>query len=232
MARVRTAENLVADVRKRVNLEHSELLDDNEIIEYLNQEFSELKMAMRLAEGQPHDVNVAPPIVVTPGTSLYDLPADFWQILGVTANIGGLNRRLEPFMENERASLQNSILIGTQASPMYRIANRTQIEFLPPTLSFSATLRYVPAAVRLVLGQIPEQTIDGFNGYEMAAVYGTCASLREKEETDPSFFEGRKLRIYTLIQATTAQRDAGAPERVTDVTGGLDYDILSPFGFR
>jgi len=229
--RLRTAEDLVADVRNRTGLEFSELVDDPEILEFLNQEFAELKSHLRRNEGQPHDRSTHP-IAVRAGTSLYDLPLDFWELLGVEATIGGLTRPMDPYMERERASLQNSQLFGTLASPMYRLASRTQIEILPATLTFTLLIKYVAGAVRLKLGQVPPQAIDGFNGYEMAAVYGACASCREKEETDPSFFEGRKARIYALIDANAAQRDAGTPERVTDVTGGLDYDLFSPFGFR
>ncbi len=230
MARLRTAEDLVADVRKRVNLEHSELVDDEEILEYLNQELAELKSHLRRNEGQPHDRSTRA-ISVVAGTSLYNLPDDFWEILGVDATIGGLKRPLDPYMEREHAGLSNSQLLGTLSGPMYRLASRTQIEFLPARFTFTATLKYVAGAVRLELGHIPEQSVDGFNGYEMAAVYGACASLREKEDADPGFFESRKMRLYQLIDANAGQRDAGAPERVTDVTGGLDHDIFSPYGW-
>lgn len=231
MARTRTAEEMVADVRKRANLENSELVDDNEILEYICQEIAELRSAIRRAEGQPHD-RVVVPIVVSAGTSLYNLPTDFWELLGIEANIGGVTRRIEPYMENERASLAGATLTSTLASPMYRMASRTQIEFLPNTLAYTAQFKYVPGAERLLLGQSPPMTFDGVNGYEIAAIYGAVASCREKEETDPSFYEGRKAKIMELIKANAAQRDAGAPERVTDVTGGLDYDLFSPFGFR
>jgi hypothetical protein len=218
-------------VRKRAGLEFSELVDDPEILEYLNQEFAELRSRIRRNEGQPHH-RTTKPLVVTAGTALYDLPVDCWELLGIEATIGGLSRRVEPFMENERAALGSAILPTTYATPMYRYASRTQIEFLPSTLSFTATLKYVQGEPRLRLGQVPPDTIDGFNGYEIAGIYGAVATCREKEGLDPSFYAMQKERILKLIDANAAQRDAGSPERVTDVTGGLDYDIFSPYGFR
>jgi hypothetical protein len=227
MARLRTAEECVADIRKRAGLENSQLLDDPEILEIFNQELAELKMHIRRNEGQAHDRAMYPfPGGIVAGTSLYTLPADFWEILGIEATIGGLVRRLNPYMENERADLQNSTLLATTDGPMYRLASRTQIEFLPAKYTFPATLKYVPTSPRLQLGNSPSDTIDGFNGYEMAAIYGAVAVCKEKQLIDPSFYEGRKARIYGLIEASAAQRDAGAPERVTDVTGDLDR----PFG--
>ena len=230
MARLRTAEECVADIRKRANLENSDLLDDPEILEIFNQELAELKTHIRLNEGQAHD-RATSPIAVVAGTSLYTLPADFWEILGVDATIGGFARPLDSYMERERAGLTNSTLLSTSGSPMYRLASRTQLEILPAKFTFAATLKYVPTTTRLTLGAVPPDTVDGFNGYEMAAIYGSVAVCKEKEGTDPSFYEGRKARIYKLIDAAAAQRDAGSPERVTDVTGALDNGAgFNPFG--
>ncbi len=231
MARLRTAEDCVLDVRKRAGLEFSELVDDDEILEYLNQEFAEIRSRIRRNEGQPHH-RTTKDLAVTAGTSVYDLPLDCWELLGIEATIGGVTGRIEPYMENERAGLRNALLPSTFARPMYRYASRTQIEFLPATVSFTALLKYVAGEPRLRLGQTPPDTIDGFNGYEIAGIYGAVATCREKEGLDPSFYEGRKAKMLALIDANAAQRDAGAPERVTDVTGGLDEDFLSPYGYR
>lgn len=223
MARTRSAEDIVSDCRKRAAMENSDLLTDEEILEIFNQEATELAIAIRQAEGQPHNRTLGT-IAVVVGTSSYSLPSDFWELLGIEAVIGGLNRRLEPFMENERAGLTNSQILGTVSSPMYRIEGSV-IEFLPATLTFTASIKYVPGATRLTLGQTPPATYDGFNGYEMVPIYGTVAVMKDKEESDPSFYEGRKARLMTQIKAIAAQRDAGAPERVSDVTGGLDNEI-------
>ncbi len=55
----------------------------------------------------------------------------------------------------------------------------------------------------------------------MAAVYGACASVREKEETSPNYFQGLKSEVYRQVDSLAASRDASHPERVTDVTGDL-----------
>jgi hypothetical protein len=223
--RVRTAEEFVADVRNRCNMEFSELLTDAEIIEIANQEITELRGALRLNEGQPHEV-LRKTYSVTSDSALYTLPTDFWELLSIKVTIGGRPRMLDPFMENERADLEAGPFLATVTSPMYRLQGN-QIEFLPVNQAFTAEMRYAPRSGRMRLGQVPPDSFDGYNGYEVAVIYGTCAVCKEKELVDPSFYEGRKQRIMVQIKALAAQRDAGKPERVTDVTGALD----DPYGF-
>lgn len=231
MTRLRTAEDLVADVRSRSGSEGpgDTFVTDSEILEWINQELAELRGHLRMNEGQPHVLLTAPPIAVISGVTLYSLPADFWELISVQALIGGRTRMLEPFMENERADLANGNFFATIISPMYRIANN-QIEVLPATQDFTMTINYAPNTGRLRLGQTPLDTVDGYNGYEIAAVYGATATCLEKEKLDPSFYEARKVSILQHIDALAALRDAGRPERVTDVTGGLGGDF-GPFGF-
>lgn len=220
MARTRTAEQLVADVRARANMENSEFVEDFEILEYLNQELAELHGRIILAEGQPF-FRSSTTISVTAGTSLYNLPADFFDLQELTATIGGHRVTLQPFMAGERAALQDSPLYVYRQSPMYRIQG-SQIEILPSTLTYTATLYYRKRSPRLVLGATPADTFDGYNGWEVAAIYGTVAICLQKEESDPSFYLAQKERILKHIDAMAARRDASHPERVTDVTGGLD----------
>lgn len=228
MARERTAEDLVQDVRQRAGMEgpQDDFCSDPEILEYLNQELAELRGHLRMNEGQPHQ-RLSKDISVQAGITLYDLPQDFWELLSVEAIIGGLRRMLQPFMENERAALVNGPYFASIVSPLYRIANN-QIEFLPAQQTFTVTIRYVPPQPRLRLGQNPPDKVEGYNGYEIAAVYGAVASVQQKEQTDPSFYEGRKQRVLAYIDRLAAQRDAGRPERVQDVTGALN---MGPFGF-
>lgn len=225
MSRPRTAEDLIADVRHRANMEGSDFVSDDEILEYLNQERAELNWHLRLNEGQPHDFK-STPIAVQAGTVSYPTPSDFWELLGAQAVIGGINREMEPFMEAEAPSLQNTqLIIPYTATPRYRVRGPT-IDVLPSTQTFTMTIRYVPCALRMKRAQVPADSMDGWNGYELACIYGATATCLAKEESDPSFYAGLKERILRLVDALAAQRDAGHPERVTDVVG-LDT-ILPP----
>jgi hypothetical protein len=208
-------------------MENSEFVTDEEILEYWNQENAELRGELRLAEGQTH-VRRSQVYNYVSGTLTYALPDDFWELLSVEARIGGISRRLEPFMEVERARLLNAQLYAYSASPQYRI-EENQIELLPSTQSFEFTIRYAPNSPRLVLGRIPPDEFDGYNGYEMVPIYGTCATVLSKEESDPSFYLGLKDRLLRLIRSLAAQRDASSPERVTDVVGLTNILPLFPW---
>lgn len=221
MARTRTLANLVADVRQRTNMENSEFVTDDEITEYLNQELAELHAKLTASEGQPHFISTTT-VSVTVGTTLYALPADFWKVLRCVATVDSIARDMEPFMEGERASLMNTQYFTATFSggPRYRVQG-DNLEVLPVNRAFTIELRYIRACPRLVEDG---DTTDGFNGYEVAALHGACAMVKEKEMTSPAFFQGLKDRIYRTIDALAAQRDASHPERVTDVVGWADFD--------
>src|SRR5262245_19695595 len=224
MARTRSLTNLIADVRSRTNLEDSEFVSDDEITEYLNQELAELHGRLVQCEGQPH-FRKQTTVSVVSGTALYALPADFWRVQRITASLDGYNVDLESFMEGERASLSKATIYGYVArgqSPLYRVQG-DMLEFRPATRSYTATLFYIRNSPRLVAGS---DVVDGFNGYELAAIYGACATVQSKEETDPAFYLAQKDRIFRHIDAMAAHRDGSHPERVTDVTGALDMSTM------
>ncbi len=203
-------------------MENSTFVTDAELTEYLNQELAELHGRLTANEGQPH-FRSQTTITVTAGTSLYGLPADFWKVHEITCTYDGIVRPMEPFMPHERAALQNTQIIYPYTfSPRYRVQG-DNLEILPANRNLTVTLFYVRACPR-VSGA---DTIDGFNGYEIAAIHGVCATVLEKEGSDFSFYSGMKDRIYRQIDVLAAQRDASRPERVVDVVGMDDLFPLS-----
>lgn len=210
---------MISDVRQRTNLETSTFVTDTEITEYLNQELAELWARIAQGSGAPH-YRSSQSISVVVGTTSYPLAADFWRAQGVEATINGTTYRLRAFAPAERAALSNSnsSVYPWYDDTKYRI-QAGNIEFQPVTQAFSATLFYTPSQTRLVNGT---DTFDGYNGYEMAAIYGACATCQAKEETDPSFYLAQRERIYALIESLSGQRDASEPEHVQDVVSSAE----------
>lgn len=211
--RTRSLTDLISDVRQRTNQENSTFVTDAEITEYLNQELAELWAHIVQGSGQPH-YRSSYDIAVTAGTALYALPADFYEVQGVEITLNGITGAIHPFMPLERGTLASQGTWGAIVPVRYRI-QAGNIEFLPSTQSFSATLYYTPSSPRLSAGG---DTVDGFNGFEVAAIYGTCATILQKEESDSSFYVGQKERVYKHIAALAAHRDASHPERVQDIS--------------
>lgn len=221
MSRTRTLAQMISDVRSRTNMEASTFVSDAEITEFLNVELAELWARIAQGSGAPH-YRAAFAIAVIATQTLYPLPADFWQAQGVEATIDGVPYAIRSFMPKERAGLTSNNRYPCQATLRYRI-QAGNIEFQPVSSAFPATLFYTPSQPRLVNAG---DTFDGYNGYEAAAIYGACATVQAKEETDPSFYAGQRDRIYRLIDSLASQRDASEPERVQDVIGGVYGDEL------
>lgn len=225
--RTRSLTDLIADVRARSNQENSTFVTDAEITEYLNQELAELWAHMTQGSAAPH-YRSSTTFAVSSGTALYPLPADFWQLQGVEAQIGASTVALRPFMPSQHAAMSSTGgPFGVTLPIRYRL-QADNIEFLPANQSFTATVYYTRSAPRLSAGA---DTVDGFNGFEMAALYGTVATILNKEESDPSFYLAQKDRIYRHIDSLASQRDAAEPDQVQDVTG-LDTRVgYFPFGW-
>lgn len=210
--RTRTLTLLIQDVRQRTNMENSVFVTDAEITEYLNQELAELYTRLVFSQGQPH-YRSSTPYTVTSATPIQTLPADFWSVQEVTATINGQTGALQPFMGVEHGPLMSNGAYAPFLPVRYRIQGGN-IEFRPATQSFSSTVYYTPAPPRLVN---PSDTTDGFAGYEMVAVYGACATVARKEESDPAFFLEEKGKRVALVEKMAAVRDMSNPERVQDV---------------
>jgi len=216
VARTRTLTDMLLDIRQRTNQENSTFVTDAELTEYLNQELAELYTRIVQAQGPAH-YRSSSSVSVTSGTALYSLPADLWQVQQVEAVIGGVTWRLRPFMGYEHAPLASTGRPLAYYAPVKYRVQADQIEFLPPTQTFTATVYYTKAPPRLSAGS---DTFDGFAGYEVAAIYGACATVLAKEESDPSFYSMQKDRILKHIDSLAGQRDENEPERVQDVDGG------------
>lgn len=203
---------MLQDIRQRTNQENSTFVTDAEITEYLNVELAELWGRLVLNQGQPH-FRSETKLSVVPNISLYALPADFWALQGVTATHGGVSRPMLPFMPVEQSRLSSPLVVDPFVLAKYRV-QANNIEFLPAKTAFDVTIYYTPACPRLVN---PSDLFDGFNGYEIAAIYGACATVLAKEESDPSFYTAQRERIYQQIERAAAHRDMANPERVQDV---------------
>lgn len=212
---------MLLDVRQRTNQENSTFVTDSELTEYLNQSLADLWTRLIQCQGQPlyrSSTSYSVPGLFGP---IQALPADFFAVQEIIATIGGVTGNLTPFMAGERGYLKNATVWTPLAGVQYRI-QANNIEFLPVSQAFAATLYYSPTQPRLAAGG---DTFDGFGGWEMAAIYDTCATVMAKEESDPGFFLAQRDRLYAQIEMLAAQRDASNPERVQDVVAS------DPFGW-
>lgn len=210
--RTRTLTLMLQDVRQRTNMENSTFVTDAEITEYLNQAIAELYSRIAFSQGQPH-YRSSTVYTVTSATPIQALPSDFWVVQEVTATMNGQTGAIYPFTVAEHGALSSGGAFAPFLPVRYRI-QAGNIEWRPANQTFTSTLYYAAAPPRLVN---PADTLDGFAGYEMVAIFQACGDVRVKEESDPAAFFSERDRRIALVEKLAAVRDAANPERVNDV---------------
>jgi hypothetical protein len=221
MPRSRTIVDMVAEVRRRTNFEDSTFVLDTEIADYINSELVEVSIVSELYAGTPVRTG-SYEFTTVANLSVYDLPIDVWLVQRVSARRDGVERPMSPFMARERGAVERTNVVYDDRvadGPWYRLIG-DDIEVLPPSAGTVVRVEYTPASPVLSVG-----TIDGVNGFEMAAVFGACAAVAAKEESDPSYFLGQKTNWIRLVTSAVQRRDRSMPQRVQDVKGRRRFDF-------
>jgi hypothetical protein len=204
MARTRTLTNLIADVRLRADMVNSTFCSDAEITEYINQSIAAFYGILIGARGQDYFEN-STTVTTVAGTTLYNLPADFGQLLAVEANLGGVVRPVKPFMRKEHGPWSEQSVPGGYVFNVY----------------------YTPAPTRLSAGS---DTFDGIMGWEEWVVLDAAIKCMAKEESDVSILAAQKAAIEKQVEQLAGDRDAGWPERITDTSRDhyVDFTLGAP----
>lgn len=204
MARTRTLTNLLSDVRLRADMVNSTFVSDSELTEYINQSIAALFGILVGARGQDYYEN-STTITTTAGTTTYSLPSDFWQLIQVEADLGGIKRPIKPFMRKEHAAWSEQAVPG----------------------GYTFTVYYTPAPTRLSSGT---DTFDGIAGWEEWVVLDAAIKCMAKEESDVSILAAQKVAIEKQIEQLAGDRDAGWPERIVDVSRDhfVDFTLGAP----
>lgn len=215
----RTLTQLLAEVRQRADSTSDDsFITDAELTRYINQSAKELYDLLIQNQGQEYYLSRSTTNFVN-GTDTYSLPATFYKLLGV--DINGSNGDVDsakPYMLDERNAYLNYPWPYLSGEPVFYRISGANIEFIPMpgTSATSYTLLYIPAFVDLVFPDVGNTPFDGFNGWEEYVVVDAAMKMLEKEESDTSALAMRKALLVRRIESLSANRDAGAPERVKD----------------
>jgi hypothetical protein len=101
---------------------------------------------------------------------------------------------------------------------LYRLLGQT-IKLIPaPTVAQqSYQFWYIPAYSPMVNDS---DTVDGVNGWEEYIVLDTVIKMQAKQETDTAPWDMGKAAMLARIEAMSASRDAGLPQRISDTVVG------------
>jgi len=224
MARLVTKATLRLRARREADMEFSQLADDEEVDQYINDSAAEF-YDLVLAQDPDYFLNPTPfSITLTSGVDTYALPADFYKLRGVDTQLSAVANQwitLEPFNFKQRNLYNwapvNWNILGV-ANVKYHLMGPTggvaQIKFIPGPLS-PQTIRlwYVPACPTLVA---ETDSLDGVNGWDEYVVVDTAIKLLQKEESDTALLMARKAALMERIAAMAPSRDSGTAPVTVD----------------
>lgn len=223
MAQLVTLLDLKDRAREAADMENSTFISDSELTKYINQSLQKLYDLLISAYGQERYYNEEI-ISLTTNTDKYDLPDDFYSLIGVDLILSpnpdykSNAITLEPYMFQERNRYVNSYLTADQVDGTIRMRYRLKgdvIHLIPQPSGFnSLRLHYIPVMEKLASDS---DEFDGVNGWEEYAILDTAIKMMRKEEGDTSDLRADRADIENKLISMASDRDAGMPQRITDV---------------
>jgi hypothetical protein len=218
-----TLSELRTKVRQRADMVNSTFVEDDELDGYINAAGAEL-----------HDLLVTryedyftgyEDFTITSGNT-YDLPSTILKIRGLDYSLGGDDyATLRPWNFADRNRLNEKYdLYGSQGRRYRLMSNKIYI--MPAALG--------PGTYRLwAIQAYVDMTNDGSNlievignrqnWYEYVVVDAAIRCL-QKEESDVSVLMAQKAMLAERIRSAASGRDAGEPERITELVDDWDLD--------
>lgn len=164
-------------------------------------------------------------IPIVAGTSLYPLPATFYQLVSLSLAWSNGDNEQVPRISTPRQ--RTDLLNGHIWAERYRKGCRIQgdqLEILPvPSSALNATLYYIPTCPKLTLDT---DTFDGINGWERLVALRVAIEMRAIEEASYADLERLYDRELRRIESLVAEREAAHPNQVIDVDPeGMGYPL-------
>lgn len=190
-------------------------VNDTELTRLINLALGDLYDLLLAARGHEYYQDETTVSVVS-GTSRYNLPATFYELLSATLEWGTTDHEPVDSYEHVKDRYRlNNLATWTKWGPKAFRLRAAQIELLPtPTSSVTMRLQYVPAFTDL---SSPTDTFDGVNGWEKLTALMVAKEMRVIQGQPFSYLD--KLIDYerSRIEALAADRAAGEPRTVRDV---------------
>lgn len=229
MARTVTRGQLRTWARQKANVEQSLFVTDSEVNDYIN--FSVSQLWGETLTADPSTNRKTTTLTIVAGTDTYSLPSDFWRALGLDYQVASvspatwLDVRRIPFTERNRFSTVTVATVPGLVPFRYYltgVAGSMSVTFVPPpTAGSTVRVWYLPAAPTFTSDA---DTLDGINGLEELVVLDVAIQILQKEDTDTSPLERKKMEILARLRSEAADRDGSEPERVSDVGVNQGWD--------
>jgi hypothetical protein len=207
VARLVTIADIVQRARLHADQRQSQFINDTEALQLFNEVYGE--MYDELVDIDENYYASEAPIVISNQAADYDLPDDFYKIIGVDLETSTAGERITLFPYNEG---ERNIAF-------------TQARNLP---SATVYLKYVPApAIFTSLSQ----TVDGVAGWDRLLSLALAIDMADAEETNTDRLERKYQKTLQRIRGSL-DRDIGMPGTVTDVSRPSVNYLYSSLKYR
>ncbi len=204
-------------------------VSDAELTEYINKSIGELHDLLVSCYGEDYFSTSVQ--FTSTGASSYTLTAspvsitNFYKLRGLDIQDGGRWTSLKPFMFNERNRAREYVGLTLSERHRYRLMGGAVVFETnnPPPTGSVLRLWYVPLPATLTNDS---DTFDGVNSWEEYVVVDAAIKMLRKEESDTSLLLRQKAELKLRIEQMAPNRDAGEPQRVTDVNAIDDSEVF------
>jgi len=207
MARLVTVQQIIDRARIHADQRGSGFIRDSECLSLMNEVYPELYD--ELVGSYENYFMTTAEVTLTPGTSFYNVPADFYKLIGLDFKVNNDTYvTLYNFNEIER----NNSFASSSAIP-----------------SGVVRVRYIPAPV--IFTSVTD-TFDGVAGWDRLLSLLLAIDMADAEETDSTPLYRKYQRTLKRITDMAAPRDVGMPSRVSDVYNRNAWSYYASIRYR
>ena len=199
-----------------------------ELLRYVNMAYKDLYAQIILSKEFYFTTSTT--INIVGGTSSYALPNDFYKLDGVDMALDNSGRylTLKPFQFMERNKFRSglALTVAPYGQVFRYIVVGTNIQFIPlPSQSAVIQLWYTPEPVVITLYS---QTLSIPIGCDEYMSLTLACYMREKEESDNTQLNAKRLEVIDQLKNSLKDRDQGSAAYVVDEST-INAGALYPF---
>lgn len=212
--------SLRTQAKYKADMVNSQFVTDEEWNDYINKSYYELYDILIAAYGNDYHVAVPYSFTTTGSTMFYDLPEDFYKLLGVDLALSPGSQdsyvtiRRFKFSDRNRYATPNFQSFYGVTNLRYRLKGN-QLWLTPiPVGGSTIQMWYIPKLTPLTNDT---DTVDSVSGWTEYITTDAAIKALNKEESDTTALMMHKQELLKRIEGMAEDRDAGEPEQVGDV---------------
>lgn len=207
MAHTVAVSDVITRIREMADMENTQFVTDAEILRRVNQSYR--RLYNEIVNTYQDYFTEQDTITTISGTATYDLPDDFYKLVGVDVDDTG-----RPYSLKRLEYSQRNTRLWPTTRPYAYVIRQDAITIYPtPSAVDDLIVSYVPVPVNLVSGG----NINAHNGWDQYVVEQVAIQLLAKEESSTTELREQFALTRNDLFAYFQNRDAGEPIMVRDV---------------